>query len=156
MGKFNFPRSSTLAFPLVSSVSAFWPVCAIPLVAPTGMWPRDRRSMLLAAWSMKLGAYGLPAGGMTLFPEGLAGGAFHRCSLVIGSLWGLVALVQRDFKIFVVGFSSVSHMGFVLLVGHCHYHRLSGAVLQIFRTASSRTAVRVSAAWFRSRTHPCL
>src|SRR4030095_11565269 len=52
---------------------------------------------------------------------------------VIGVVYGgLVALVQRDFK-FVIGYSSVSHMGFVLLglmtlttIG------LSGAVLQMF------------------------
>jgi NADH-quinone oxidoreductase subunit M len=51
----------------------------------------------------------------------------------IGIVYGaMVALVQRDFK-FVIGYSSVSHMGFVLLglvtltsIG------LSGAVLQMF------------------------
>jgi NADH-quinone oxidoreductase subunit M len=52
---------------------------------------------------------------------------------VIGIVYGaMVALVQKDFK-FVIGYSSVSHMGFVLLglmtlttIG------LSGAVLQMF------------------------
>ena len=39
-----------------------------------------------------------------------------RASLaVIGIVYGaMVALVQKDFK-FVIGYSSVSHMGFVLL-----------------------------------------
>ena len=52
---------------------------------------------------------------------------------VIGIVYGAtVALVQRDFK-FVIGYSSVSHMGFVLL-GLMTLSRLglSGAVLQMF------------------------
>jgi NADH-quinone oxidoreductase subunit M len=43
-----------------------------------------------------------------------------------------VALVQRDFK-FVIGYSSVSHMGFVLLgLATLNTIGLSGAVLQMF------------------------
>ena len=44
----------------------------------------------------------------------------------------MVALVQKDFK-FVIGYSSVSHMGFVLL-GLVTLNKigLSGAVLQMF------------------------
>jgi NADH-quinone oxidoreductase subunit M len=52
---------------------------------------------------------------------------------VIGIVYGaMVALVQKDFK-FVIGYSSVSHMGFVLL-GLMSLNRigLSGAVLQMF------------------------
>jgi NADH-quinone oxidoreductase subunit M len=83
---------------------------------------------------MKLGAYGALRVAMTLFPQGLAAWRFEIAGLaVIGIVYGaLVALVQRDFK-FVIGYSSVSHMGFVLLglmtlttIG------LSGAVLQMF------------------------
>jgi len=44
----------------------------------------------------------------------------------------MVALVQKDFK-FVIGYSSVSHMGFVLLgLMTLHQIGLSGAVLQMF------------------------
>lgn len=52
---------------------------------------------------------------------------------VIGIVYGAtVALVQRDFK-FVIGYSSVSHMGFVLLGLMTLYPTgLSGAVLQMF------------------------
>src|SRR5688500_2581082 len=90
--------------------------------------------MLLAGVVMKLGAYGALRVAMTLFPLGLAAWRFEIAVLaVIGIVYGaLVALVQRDFK-FVIGYSSVSHMGFVLLglmtlttIG------LSGAVLQMF------------------------
>lgn len=52
---------------------------------------------------------------------------------VVGIVYGAtVALVQRDFK-FVIGYSSVSHMGFVLLgLMALNQFGLSGAVLQMF------------------------
>ncbi len=52
---------------------------------------------------------------------------------VIGIVYGaMVALVQKDFK-FVIGYSSVSHMGFVLLgLMTINSIGLSGAVLQMF------------------------
>jgi NADH-quinone oxidoreductase subunit M len=52
---------------------------------------------------------------------------------VIGIVYGAtVALVQKDFK-FVIGYSSVSHMGFVLLgLMALNQFGLSGAVLQMF------------------------
>src|SRR5438552_5669418 len=52
---------------------------------------------------------------------------------VIGIVYGaLVALAQKDFK-FVIGYSSVSHMGFVLLgLMTLNDIGLSGAVLQMF------------------------
>ncbi len=44
----------------------------------------------------------------------------------------MVALVQKDFK-FVIGYSSISHMGFVLLgLMTLQQIGLSGAVLQMF------------------------
>ena len=51
----------------------------------------------------------------------------------IGIVYGaMVALVQKDFK-FVIGYSSVSHMGFVLLgLATLNTVGLSGAVLQMF------------------------
>jgi NADH-quinone oxidoreductase subunit M len=52
---------------------------------------------------------------------------------LIGIVYGaMVALVQKDFK-FVIGYSSVSHMGFVLLgLMTLNQIGLSGAVLQMF------------------------
>jgi NADH-quinone oxidoreductase subunit M len=93
---------------------------------------------------MKLGAYGCLRVAMTLFPRGMDGWGFHVLGLgswremlallaVIGIVYGaMVALVQKDFK-FVIGYSSVSHMGFVLL-GLMTLNRigLSGSVLQMF------------------------
>ncbi len=132
-----FPHSFQLwAFPLVfigfAILAGLWP---FHTWAPTGhVAAPTAASMLLAGVVMKLGAYGALRVAMTLFPEGLAEWRDEIGLLaVIGIVYGAgVALVQKDFK-FVIGYSSVSHMGFVLLglmtlsaVG------LSGAVLQMF------------------------
>lgn len=98
------------------------------VAAPTGA------SMLLAGVVMKLGAYGAFRVSMMLFPEGLMLWRDEIALLaVIGIVYGAaVAMVQRDFK-FVIGYSSVSHMGFVLLgLMTLNETGLSGAVLQMF------------------------
>ena len=124
------------AFPLVfvgfGILAGLWP---FHTWAPTGhVAAPTAASMLLAGVVMKLGAYGALRVAMTLFPLGLQAWRHEIAVLAtIGVVYGgLVALVQRDFK-FVIGYSSVSHMGFVLLglmtvttIG------LSGAVLQMF------------------------
>ena len=103
--------------------------------APTGhVAAPTAASMLLAGVVMKLGAYGALRVSMTLFPEGLKlwQTAFAVLAL-IGIIYGAaVALTQNDFK-FVIGYSSVSHMGFVLLgLMSLTTLGLSGAVLQMF------------------------
>lgn len=103
--------------------------------APTGhVAAPTAASMLLAGVVMKLGAYGCLRVAMPLFPEGFA---FWQPTIawlaVAGIVYaGLVALVQEDFK-FVIGYSSVSHMGFVLLgLAAGNVQGVSGAVLQMF------------------------
>lgn len=93
---------------------------------------------------MKLGAYGCLRVALSLFPHGLDPWGFRVLGFaswrelfavlaVIGIVYGAtVSLVQRDFK-FVIGYSSVSHMGFVLLgLMTLNPLGLSGAVLQMF------------------------
>ena len=98
------------------------------VAAPTAV------SMLLAGVVMKLGAYGCLRVALPLVPGALA---FWQPAIlalaVIGIVYaGLIALVQDDFK-FVIGYSSVSHMGFVLLgLGAGNVRAASGAVLQMF------------------------
>jgi NADH-quinone oxidoreductase subunit M len=145
----QFPFSAHFqmwAFPLVfvgfGILAGLWP---FHTWAPTGhVAAPTAASMLLAGVVMKLGAYGCLRVAMTLFPRGLDPWGFHVLGFgswrdvfallaLIGIVYGaMVALVQRDFK-FVVGYSSVSHMGFVLL-GLMTLSRigLSGAVLQMF------------------------
>ena len=124
------------AFPLVfvgfAILAGMWP---FHTWAPTGhVAAPTAASMLLAGVVMKLGAYGCLRVAMTLFPEGLeAWKTWVAVLAVIGIVYGaMVALVQKDFK-FVIGYSSVSHMGFVLLgLVTLNTIGLSGAVLQMF------------------------
>src|SRR5438552_1293299 len=145
--KFPFPQSFQMwAFPLVfvgfAILAGLWP---FHTWAPTGhVAAPTAASMLLAGVVMKLGAYGCLRVAMTLFPHGLDPWGFSLLGLaswrdvfsllaVIGIVYGaMVALVQKDFK-FVIGYSSVSHMGFVLLgLMTLNATGLNGAVLQMF------------------------
>jgi NADH-quinone oxidoreductase subunit M len=129
----NFQR---VMFPLVfvgfAILAGMWP---FHTWAPTGHSAAPTAaSMLLAGVVMKLGAYGALRVAMTMFPLGLAAWRDELALLaVIGIVYGAaVALVQKDFK-FVIGYSSVSHMGFVLLgMVTLTQIGLSGAVLQMF------------------------
>lgn len=103
--------------------------------APTGhVAAPTAASMLLAGVVMKLGAYGCLRVALPLFPVGFAFWQPVIAWLAVAGIVyaGLVALVQDDFK-FVIGYSSVSHMGFVLLgLAAANSQALSGAVLQMF------------------------
>jgi NADH-quinone oxidoreductase subunit M len=139
------PHFQMWAFPLVfvgfGILAGLWP---FHTWAPTGhVAAPTAASMLLAGVVMKLGAYGCLRVAMTLFPLGLDPWGFHVLGLgswrdvfallaVIGILYGaLVALVQKDFK-FVIGYSSISHMGFILLgLMTLNQIGLSGAVVQM-------------------------
>jgi NADH-quinone oxidoreductase subunit M len=103
--------------------------------APTGhVAAPTAGSMLLAGIVMKLGAYGALRVAMNLLPLGFQ--QWSKWILVLGVI-GIVyaagvALRQRDLK-FVIGYSSVSHMGFVLLgLASANVLAVGGAVLQMF------------------------
>jgi NADH-quinone oxidoreductase subunit M len=133
-------------FPLVFTgfaiLAGMWP---FHTWAPTGhVAAPTAASMLLAGVVMKLGAYGCLRVGIWLFPHGLDPWGFSFIGIgswrdvfailaVIGIVYGaLVALAQTDFK-FVIGYSSVSHMGFVLLgLMTLNQIGVTGAVLQMF------------------------
>src|SRR5688500_12237692 len=137
LAKFPFPESFQIwAFPLTfvgfAILAGLWPFHTWAptghVAAPTGA------SMLLAGVVMKLGAYGALRVSLTLFPLGARFWQEWIALLaVIGIVYGAtVALTQKDFK-FVIGYSSVSHMGFVLLgMMSLNEVGLSGAVLQMF------------------------
>ena len=147
LSKYPFPHDFQMwAFPLVfvgfAILAGLWP---FHTWAPTGhVAAPTAASMLLAGVVMKLGAYGCLRVAMTLFPGGMADWGFGVLGMhswrdviavlaVIGIVYGaMVALVQKDFK-FVIGYSSVSHMGFVMLgLVTLNSIGLSGAVLQMF------------------------
>src|SRR4051794_38037537 len=143
----NFPVSFQMwAFPVAfvgfGILAGLWP---FHTWAPTGhVAAPTAASMILAGVIMKLGAYGCLRVAMGLFPHGMDPWGYTLLGLgswrdvfavlaVIGILYGaLVALVQTDFK-FVIGYSSVSHMGFVLLgLMTLNQIGLTGAVLQMY------------------------
>ncbi len=98
------------------------------VAAPTAV------SMFHAGVLMKLGAFAALRVGIMLLPDG----ARFWSPLILGLatvnvIYGaLIAMVQTDFK-YVIGFSSVSHMGLVML-GFATLNRegLTGAGLQMF------------------------
>ena len=103
--------------------------------APTGHAAAPTAaSMLLAGVVMKLGAYGCLRVALPMFPIGFAYWQPVIAWLAIAGILyaGFVALVQEDFK-FVIGYSSVSHMGFVLLgLAAANTQAVAGAVLQMY------------------------
>jgi NADH-quinone oxidoreductase subunit M len=103
--------------------------------APTGhVAAPTAGSMLLAGIVMKLGSYAGLRVAMNLLPQGFQTWSKWIAALaVVGILYAAaVALRQRDLK-FVIGYSSVSHMGFVLLgLATANALGVSGAVLQMF------------------------
>lgn len=113
-------------------LAGIWP---LHTWAPTGhVAAPTAASMLLAGVVMKLGAYGALRVGLMVLPEGAkAWSPFLALLATVGIVAAaLVALVQQDFK-FVIGYSSVSHMGFVLLgLATLTARGVSGAVLQMF------------------------
>ncbi|MFT5206695.1 MAG: NADH-quinone oxidoreductase subunit M [Candidatus Omnitrophota bacterium] len=91
-------------------------------------------SMLHAGVLMKLGAYGIIRIGLVLFPEGARFWAPTTAILAVcGIIYGaMIAVRQRDIK-FIIGYSSVSHMGIVLLgISSLNSFGLEGAIFQMF------------------------
>jgi NADH-quinone oxidoreductase subunit M len=98
------------------------------VAAPTAV------SMLHAGVLMKLGAYAALRVGVQLLPKGAEYWLPYIIFLVtVNVVYGsLIAMVQRDFK-YVIGFSSVSHMGLVTMgFATMNTTGMSGAALQMF------------------------
>jgi len=135
--QFQFaPQLQSWAFPVLflgfAVLAGIWP---LHTWAPTGhVAAPTAGSMLLAGIVMKLGAYAALRVAMNLFPQGFQ---MWRTWIAVLAVIGIVyaaavALRQRDLK-FVIGYSSVSHMGFVLLgLATANVFGVSGAVLQMF------------------------
>ena len=90
--------------------------------------------MLHAGVLMKLGAYGIIRVGMFLLPEGAD--TWMPVLITLGTvnvLYGAVsAMSQNDLK-YIIGYSSVSHMGYVLMgIATLDNIGVGGAVLQMF------------------------
>ena len=124
----------------------FFPLIMVGFGVLAGLWPfhtwspdghvaaPTAVSMLHAGVLMKLGAFGILRVGMVLLPEGAQAWAPVLIGLgTVNVMYGAVsALAQRDLK-YVVGYSSVSHMGYVLMgLATLDATGINGAVLQMF------------------------
>jgi len=117
--------------------------------APTG------GSVILAAVLLKLGIYGFLRFAMPLFP--VASQAFGPVLAglgVVGIIYGAYAAwVQRDLKK-LVAYSSVSHMGFILLgIFAMNRHGISGAILQMINHGISTGALFLLVGVIYDRRH---
>jgi NADH-quinone oxidoreductase subunit M len=130
------PHFQVVVFPIIfvgfAVLAGMWP---FHTWAPTGhVAAPTAASMLLAGVVMKLGAYGCLRVAIGILPVGAHFWASWIAWIaVINIVYGaLAALAQNDFK-FVIGYSSISHMGFVLLgLATLNASGLTGAALQMF------------------------
>lgn len=112
-------------------------------------------SVILAGLLLKTGAYGLLRFVLPLFPD--ASASFAPVGMMLGAagiLYGAVlAFSQRDMKR-LVAYTSVSHMGFVLLgVFAGNELSLQGAVMQMISHGLSTGALFIIAGMIQERIH---
>lgn len=112
-------------------------------------------SVILAAILLKVGGYGIIRICYGMFPEA----GFHYSNFVavlglISILYGaLVAMSQKDFKA-LIAYSSISHMGFVLLgIASMDAAGLNGAVFQMFNHGIISAALFLIVGVVYDRTH---
>ena len=119
------------------------------VAAPTSV------SMLHAGVLMKLGAFGILRIGIGILPEGAAYWAPLFATLAgFGVVYGaFVAMRQTDFK-YIIGFSSVSHMGLVLLgLNTLTADGMTGAVFQMFAHGVMTALFFSSVGFIYDQTH---
>ncbi|NJN14093.1 MAG: NADH-quinone oxidoreductase subunit M [Planctomycetes bacterium] len=144
-GTFDLRELSAVGFSDSFQITWF-PVIFLGFACIVPMWPLhswspighaaapSSVSMLHAGVLMKLGAFGMLRLGLDVLPVGAQywmGWVAALCCMNI-LYGGLVAMAQRDMK-FIIGFSSSSHMGYVLLgLATLGVTGVSGAVFLMF------------------------
>ena len=141
---FDLSDVGQVVLPPAAQTLCFWAFVAsfaikVPLF-PVHTWLPDAHtqaptpgSVILAGVLLKLGTYGLVRFAMPLFPVAAAEGAQVLAILaVVGIVYGaLVAYAQTDVKR-LVAYSSVSHMGFIVLgIVSMSTQGLTGATFQM-------------------------
>lgn len=112
-------------------------------------------SVILAGVLLKMGSYGFLRYNLPLFPEASLQAAPYIAALaVIGILYGAaVALAQRDVKK-LVAYSSVSHLGFVMLgIFALTQQGVAGGVLQMINHGLSTGALFLIVGMLYERRH---
>ncbi len=167
-GSYSFDYMELLGTPLTAG-AGFWLmlgfICAFAVklpAVPFHSWLPDAHteaptagSVILAGLLLKTGAYGLIRFVVPLFPE--AAGEFAPAAMiigVIGILYGaIMAFGQTDLKR-LVAYTSVSHMGFVLLgVFVRNEIALQGAVMQIICHGLATGALFIIVGALQERIH---
>jgi NADH-quinone oxidoreductase subunit M len=136
-------------------------VIKLPMV-PLHNWLPDAHSeaptagsLILAGLLLKTGAYGIIRFVLPMFPQAAADISWLAMLLgVIGIVYGaLLAFAQTDLKR-LVAYTSVSHMGFVLLgVFSFREIALQGVVMQLLTHGVSTGALFVMAGMLKERLH---
>lgn len=112
-------------------------------------------SVILAGVLLKMGTYGLLRFNLPLFPEAsIAAAPYISILAVIGIIYGaLVAMVQTDIKK-LVAYSSVSHLGFVVLgIFAITQQSVQGAIIQMINHGLSTGALFLLVGVIYERTH---
>lgn len=112
-------------------------------------------SVLLAAVLLKMGTYGFLRYSMPLFPNAsLAAAGWISVLAIIGIIYGAwVAMVQKDVKR-LVAFSSVSHLGFVMLGMFAFtIQGIEGSILQMINHGLSTGALFLVVGMIYERRH---
>lgn len=133
----------------------------VPMV-PLHTWLPDAHveaptagSVILAGILLKVGAYGLVRFNLVLFPEA---STYFRVTIlvlaVVGIVYGaIVALIQVDLKR-LVAYSSVSHLGFVVLgIFAGTTQAMAGGVMQMVNHGLSTGALFLLVGMLYERTH---
>ncbi|HEX3681650.1 MAG TPA: NADH-quinone oxidoreductase subunit M [Bryobacteraceae bacterium] len=167
-GVYTFDYEALINTPLSPNVArllmlGFFAAFAVKLpVFPVHTWLPDAHSeaptagsVILAGLLLKTGAYGLIRFVLRLFPQSVHDLAPVMMTLgVIGVLYGaLMAVAQRDLKR-LVAYTSVSHMGFVLIgIFAGNSIALTGAFITMIAHGVSTGALFVLAGALQHRMH---
>jgi NADH-quinone oxidoreductase subunit M len=112
-------------------------------------------SVVLAAVLLKMGTYGFIRFAIPLFPNAAIDAVWWVCLLaVIGIIYGAwVAMVQEDVKR-LVAFSSVSHLGFVMLgMFALNFQGVQGSIIQMINHGLSTGALFLIVGMVYERRH---
>jgi NADH-quinone oxidoreductase subunit M len=163
---FDLERLATLALPPATQMRLF-AAFALAFAVKVPIWPLHTwlpdahteaptaGSVILAAVLLKLGTFGFVRFGPTLFPQALAASAPVLAGLaIVGILYGgAVSWAQRDLKR-LVAFSSVSHLGFVMLgIASLTVQGFQGGLVQMVNHGISTGALFLIVGLLYDRTH---
>ncbi len=163
---FDIERLSAMALPARTQgllFAAFALAFAVKVpVWPLHTWLPDAHteaptagSVILAAILLKMGTYGFVRFGPALFPDALVASAPLLAGLaIVGILYGAaVSWAQTDLKR-LIAFSSVSHLGFVMLgIAAMNEQGYQGALIQMVNHGVSTGALFLIVGVLYERTH---